>query len=344
MTARATFLIMLTTLLLSLTQTVAAQGVMPSDAALLPVQYGQGRCDWNEAREHIDWVLNDRRARRTMEEAIRQQGLSPYQAVLYAQNHSLEAQSAIDACRRRSENYIENNYRPAVASCNWNEARSHIDWVLNDRRGRQAMEDGLRRGLSRYDAVLYAQSHDSNIQNTINACQRQASRYIDDNYRPAVASCDWNEARKHIDWVLNDRRARRTMDDAVNNRGMDPYRAVLYTQNHNPDAQRVIQACGREARSYIDQRYASSGGYPGGDPVRPDDRCRWDEARRHIDWVFDNPQTRKQVQDDVYYNAASPYDAVMAAQSHSLEAQRTIQDCYSRSKQHIERRFAKYRL
>ena len=97
--------------------------------------------------------------------------------------------------------------------------------------------------------------------------------------------CDWREARRHIDWVFDDRGARATLREAVAYRNYPPYDAVLYAQDHNRDAQAAIEDCYRRSRRYIDERYAS---LPGKEirPGRPDEGyydCDWDDARRHIE-------------------------------------------------------------
>ena len=261
-----------------------AQGGLPGypgyyeyDEPLQPVQYD--RCDWREARRHIDWVFDDRDARATLREAVAYRNYSPYDAVLYAQNHNRDAQAAIEDCYRRSRRYIDERYAS-----------------LPDKE--------IRPG-------------------------RPSEGYYD---------CDWGDARRHIDWVLSDRGARANMENAIRRRNMSPYEAVLYAQSHNRDAQRSIQACSRRARNYIDENYSGFPDYSGHD--RDHSRggnCDWNEAKRHIDWTFQDEGAKKLLRDEVYYRATSPYKAVMLAQNHNPRAQEAIKACFAQSQQYIQK-------
>ena len=246
------------------------------DEPLQPVQYD--RCDWREARRHIDWVFDDRDARATLREAIAYRNYPPYDAVLYAQNHNRDAQAAIEDCYRRSRRYIEERYASLP---------------------RRDIRPG-----------------------------RPSESYND---------CDWDDARRHIDWVLSDRGARTTMENAIRRRNMSAFDAVLYAQNHNRDAQRSIQACSRRARNYIDDNYSRIPDYSGNDRDYGRGACDWNEAKRHIDWAFQDEAAKKQLRDEVYYRATEPFRAVMLAQSHNRRAQEAIKACASQSQRYIQK-------
>ena len=67
-------------------------------------------------------------------------------------------------------------------SCDWQEARSHIEWVLFvDRDARRAYRSARDRGRSPYYAVLFAQAHNQWAQDSIRACRSQAEEYLTDN-------------------------------------------------------------------------------------------------------------------------------------------------------------------
>ena len=257
-----------------------AQGGLPGyydyDEPLQPVR--KDHCDWREARRHINWVFEDRDARATLREAVAYRNYSPYDAVLYAQSHNRDAQAAVEACYRRSHQYIEERYASLPGK--------------DIRPGRPSEGD--------YD-------------------------------------CDWKDARRHIDWVLSDRRARANMENAIRRRNMSPYDAVLYAQNHNRDAQRSIQACSRRARNYIDDNYSSYPDYSDSDRDYGRGGCDWNEAKQHIDWAFQDPAAQRLLRDEVYYRATPPFQAVMLAQNHNPQAQEAIKACYGQSKLYIEK-------
>ena len=156
--------------------------------------------------------------------------------------------------------------------------------------------------------------------------------------------CDWKDARRHIDWVFEDRNARATLREAVAYRNYPPYDAVLYAQSHNRDAQKAIEGCYRRSHKYIEERYAS---LPGKEirPGRPSEGyydCDWKDARRHIDWVLSDRRARANMENAIRRRNMNPYEAVLYAQNHNRDAQRSIQACSRRARNYIDDNYSRF--
>lgn len=62
----------------------------------------------------------------------------------------------------------------------WEEARTNIRWVFEDKGAKQTYEDALKSGLSKYRAVLGAQGHNPSAQSSIAAYgEARTEAYID---------------------------------------------------------------------------------------------------------------------------------------------------------------------
>ena len=59
------------------------------------------------------------------------------------------------------------------------EAKTNIDWVIfRDSGARETFNGRIRQGDSAYDAVIYAQGHNSHAQQTIQVCHTWAKKYL----------------------------------------------------------------------------------------------------------------------------------------------------------------------
>ncbi len=75
---------------------------------------------------------------------------------------------------------------PPNGACNWQEAKINVDWVISvDRGAANTFQFNLGQGLTPVDAVLAAQAHNRNAQQSIVNCYAQVANYLG-NGGPAV--------------------------------------------------------------------------------------------------------------------------------------------------------------
>lgn len=81
---------------------------------------------------------------------------------------------------------------PQAYACNWPEAKVHIDWALSkdaDRQYHRSRKCGARVSvvgervlgdecLSKWDALMEAQSHNGHAQHVIRQCRAQSLQYL----------------------------------------------------------------------------------------------------------------------------------------------------------------------